>query len=82
MIIEVSQNEQNENGSVDILAREIESWKDFRYALGKKMHFSLIRCFLNVDTIRTTSELLSTKVKLFSRIIIYAISIAAAKDDK
>jgi hypothetical protein len=32
MIIEVS---QNENGSVDddILPKEIESWKDFRYAL-------------------------------------------------
>ena len=34
MIIEMPQNEQNENGSVeDILAEEIESWKDFRYAL-------------------------------------------------
>jgi hypothetical protein len=34
MIIEVSQNEQKENGNVeDILAKEIESWKDFRYAL-------------------------------------------------
>ena len=31
----MSQNELNENGSVDddILAKEIESWKDFRYAL-------------------------------------------------
>jgi hypothetical protein len=30
----VSQNELNENGSVDdILAKEIEAWKDFRYAL-------------------------------------------------
>jgi hypothetical protein len=31
----VSQNAQNEigNGNVDILAKEIESWKDFRYAL-------------------------------------------------
>ena len=35
MIIEVSQNELKEDGSVDddILAKEIESWKDFRYAL-------------------------------------------------
>ena len=35
MIIEVTQNEQNENGNFDddILAKEIESWKDFRYAL-------------------------------------------------
>jgi hypothetical protein len=37
MTIKVSQNEQNENGSVeDILAEEIESWKDFRYALREK----------------------------------------------
>jgi len=35
MIVKVSRNVQNDNGSVDedILAREIESWKDFRYAL-------------------------------------------------
>lgn len=33
MIVEVSQNEQNENGSVDMFAKEIELWKDFRYAL-------------------------------------------------
>jgi hypothetical protein len=32
MIIEVSQNEENEKGNVGILAKEIESWKDFRYA--------------------------------------------------
>ena len=31
--MEVSQNEQNGNGNVDILAKEIESWEDFRYAL-------------------------------------------------
>jgi hypothetical protein len=30
----VSENELNENGrEEDILAKEIESWKDFRYAL-------------------------------------------------
>jgi hypothetical protein len=34
MTIEVSQNEHNDHGSTDdILAKEIESWKDFRYAL-------------------------------------------------
>ncbi len=33
MIIEMFQNEQNEDGNNDILAKEIESWKDFRYAL-------------------------------------------------
>ena len=33
MITEVSQNEYNENGNIDTLDNEIESWKDFRYAL-------------------------------------------------
>ena len=37
MIIEVFQNEQKEeNGNVDILAKEIKSWKAFRYAKGRK----------------------------------------------
>jgi hypothetical protein len=31
--MEMSQDDQNENGNVHILAKEIESWKDFRYAL-------------------------------------------------
>jgi hypothetical protein len=34
--MEVDQNEQNENGNVDILSKEIESWKDFSYALRKE----------------------------------------------
>jgi hypothetical protein len=29
----VSQNEPEENVNADILAKEIESWKDLRYAL-------------------------------------------------
>jgi hypothetical protein len=33
MIVEVSQNEQNENSDRNILDKEIETWKDFRYAL-------------------------------------------------
>ena len=33
MMIEVSQNEQNEDDKVDALSKEIESWKDYRYAL-------------------------------------------------
>jgi hypothetical protein len=53
--MEVDQNEQNENGNVDILSKEIESWKDFSYAL--------VRCFLTVNEIKTTSELLSQKVE-------------------
>lgn len=56
MIIEVSQNEQNENGSVDdILAKEIESWKDFRYALREEdaplFNHMLSECGQNKDYI-------------------------------
>jgi hypothetical protein len=62
MIIEVSQNEQNENGSVDdILAKEIESWND--YALREEDAPLFDKCFLNVDIIKTTSELLAAKVR-------------------
>ena len=57
MIIEMSQNEQNENGSVDdILTKEIESWKDFRYALREESALlfdkMLSECGLNKDYIR------------------------------
>jgi hypothetical protein len=57
MIIKVSQNEQNENGSVeDILAKEIESWKDFSYALREEdaLLFDkvLSECRQNKDYIR------------------------------
>ena len=55
MIIEVSQNELNENDNVDILAKEIESWKDFRYALREEnaLHFNkmLSECGHNKDYI-------------------------------
>jgi hypothetical protein len=53
----VSQNEQNENGSVDILVNEIESWKDFRYALREEnallFNEMLSECVQNEDYIRT-----------------------------
>ncbi|HEY7572865.1 MAG TPA: hypothetical protein VH796_16010 [Nitrososphaeraceae archaeon] len=52
----MSQDEQKENGIVDILAKEIKSWKDFRYAqreedalLFDKM---LSECGQNKDYIR------------------------------
>jgi hypothetical protein len=53
----VSQNEQNENGNVDdILAKEIESWKDFRYALREEdavlFDGMLSECGQNKDYIR------------------------------
>jgi hypothetical protein len=53
----VSQNEQNENGNVDyILAKEIESWKDFRYALREEdallFDKMLSECGQNKDYIR------------------------------
>jgi hypothetical protein len=61
MIVEVSQNEQNENGDVDdILAKEIESWKDFRYALREEnaLLFSkmLSECGHNKDYIRAVNS--------------------------
>jgi hypothetical protein len=62
MIIEVSQNEQNENGNVDddILAKEIESWKAFRYALREEdallFNEMLSECGQNKDYIRATNS--------------------------
>ena len=51
MIIKVSQNEQN-----DILAKEIESWKDFKYALREEdallYNEMLSECGQNKDYIR------------------------------
>jgi hypothetical protein len=60
MIIEVSQNELNEDGSVDdILAKEIESWKDFRYALREEdailFDKMLSECVHNKDYLRTAN---------------------------
>jgi hypothetical protein len=56
-IIEVSQNEQNENGNVDgILDKEVESWNDFRYALREENALlfgkMLSECGQNKDYIR------------------------------
>ena len=60
MIIEVSQNEQNEDGNVDILAKEIESWKDFRYALREEnallFNKMLSECSHNKDYIAAVSS--------------------------
>jgi hypothetical protein len=60
MIIKVTQNVQNETGNVDdILAKEIESWKDFRYALREEdallFDKMLSECGENKDYIRTAS---------------------------
>ena len=49
MIMKVSQNEQKEeNGNVNILTKEIKSWKDFEYALHyfEKHKGSLIPVYL------------------------------------
>jgi hypothetical protein len=55
MIME-DQNEQNENGNVDILSKEIESWKDFRYALREESALlfdkMLSECGQDKDSIR------------------------------
>ena len=56
-MMKVSQNKQNENGSVDvdILAKEIESWKDFRYALREEnallFNNMILECGQNKDYI-------------------------------
>ena len=40
--MEVSRDEpEEENGNSDILVKEIESWKDFRYALREEKCISL-----------------------------------------
>ena len=56
MIMEVSRNEQAENGNVDILAKEIKTWKDFRYALREEnallFNEMLYECGQNKDYIR------------------------------
>jgi hypothetical protein len=56
VIIEVSQNERNDNGNIDILANEIESWKNFRYALREEnallFNKMLSECGQNKDYIR------------------------------
>jgi hypothetical protein len=56
----VTQNEQNEDGSIgDILAKEIESWKDFRYALKEEDELlfdkMLYECRNNKDYISAAS---------------------------
>ena len=56
----MSPNELNENGKVDILAKEIESWKDFRYALREEdarlFDKMLSECGQNKDYIRAASS--------------------------
>lgn len=54
------QNEQKEeNGNINILAKEIKSWKDFRYALSEEsallFNNMLSECGQNKDYIRAVS---------------------------
>ena len=53
----MSQNEQNENGNIGILAKEIKSQKDFEYALREEnalvFNEMLSECGQNKDYIRT-----------------------------
>lgn len=85
MTMKACQNEQKEeNGNINILAKEIKSWKDFRYALSEEsallFNNMLSECGQNKDYIRSAS----TKGEYYSAesLFIYALSIAAAKDDK
>ena len=56
MIMKVSKDElEEEIGNIDILTKEIESWKDFRYALREENAFlfeMLSECEQNKDYIR------------------------------
>jgi hypothetical protein len=56
----VSQNERNKNGNVDVLAKEIESWKDFRCALREEsallFNMMLSECGQNKDYNRAVSS--------------------------
>jgi hypothetical protein len=59
--MKASQNEQEEeNGKVDILANEIKSWKDFEYALREESALlfdkMLSECGQNKDYIRAVSS--------------------------
>ena len=61
MIMEVSRDEpEEENGNSDILVKEIESWKDFRYALREEnallFNEMLSECGHNEDYIRAASS--------------------------
>ena len=61
MITKVSQNEQKEDkDSVNILAKEIKSWKDFEYALREEsallFNKMLSECGRNKDYIKAVSS--------------------------
>src|SRR5215467_13900900 len=60
MILKMPQNEQTEeNDNTNFLAEEIESWKDFRYALREEdallFDKMLSECRYNKDYVRTAS---------------------------
>lgn len=54
--MKVSLNEHNDDGNGDILSKEIETWKDFRYALRAEnvllFNEMLSECIQNKDYIR------------------------------
>jgi len=57
--MEMSQDEQNENGNFNILTGEIKLWKDFEYALREEsallFNKMLSECGHNKDYIRAVS---------------------------
>jgi hypothetical protein len=79
---EHNRQEHNKDAANNILIREIESWSNFEYALREETDCSLTRCYLNARTMKTWSELLTLKMSFFSRVTVYGIDIAAAKDHK
>ena len=58
--MKVSRDESKEIGNVDILVKEIETWKDFRYALREESALlfdkMLSECGQNKDYIRAVSS--------------------------
>ena len=45
----------------DVLTKEIESWKGFKYILEKKIDFSLTRCYLDATGIKDYVKATSSK---------------------
>lgn len=84
IIMEVSQNEQKEDkDSINILAKEIKSWKDFECALREESALLFNKMLSERGQNKGYIRAVSTKGKYYSAesLFIYALNIAAARDD-
>jgi hypothetical protein len=79
---EHNRQEHNKDAANNILIREIESWSNFEYALREENRLlfnkMLSECKDNEDLVRAANS----KDEFFSRVTVYGIDIAAAKDHK